>query len=165
MTNNDSIEKVYDTINTLIDNNEKLEKDNLNHENLIVNNKKSIEISNQQIEKIMKDLIEGGGFQIDEMLELKILTKLINNSSGEFEKHKNSMIKCIEFMADFANKYLEIYRKQNEEEEKVVSQEEKLNELLQMSKEDLVDLCKEHDLSHTGSKKKLAERLISIYEF
>ena len=34
---------------------------------------------------------------------------------------------------------------------------------MSMSKEDLVDMCKEHEVAHTGSKKKLAERLLEVY--
>lgn len=165
MSDNKSLELVYDTINQLQDNNEKLENDIKLHENKIVNNKKNIEESNQKIEKIMKELINDGGFNMDETNELKLLNKLINTSSGEFEKHKNSLNKCIELLVIFSNKFLDIYKKTNEEVENPVSEEDKLNELLQMSKEDLVDLCKEHEISHTGSKKKLAERLLSIYDF
>lgn len=31
-----------------------------------------------------------------------------------------------------------------------------------MSNEDLIDMCKEHEIDHSGSKKKLAEKLLDI---
>lgn len=165
MSGNETIEIMYDTINELQDNTEKLLNDNKIKESEIISNKKNIEKANQKIEKIMKDLVESGGFSFEQTNELKILSKLINNSKGEFEEHKIQINKCLELIINFANQYLDIYKKQNEEVENVVSEEEKLNELLEMSKEDLVDLCKDHDLSHTGNKKKLAKNLLSIYGF
>ena len=163
MSDNETIEEVYDTINELTENNEILETNNKNHENEIVNNKKDIEESNQKIEKIMKDLIDGGGFQKDEMTELKMLFTLINNSSGEYETCKNSMSKCLELLINFSNQYLEIYEKSNSTETTEVSSEDKLNELLLMSKEDLVEMCKDNDISHSGSKKKLAQKILDTY--
>ena len=158
----ETIEEVFDTINELKDSNEKLESDNKIKENEIINNKKSIEEANQKIEKIMKELVEKGGFDKENMIELIMLNKLINLSQGEFSEHKSSMSKCLDLLINFSNQFLEIY-KSNEEEDSLDNYEEKLKELMSMSKEDLVDMCKDHDVSHTGSKKKLAERLLDIF--
>lgn len=158
----ETIEEVFDTINELKDSNEKLESDNKIKENEIINNKKSIEEANQKIEKIMKELVEKGGFDKENMIELVMLNKLINLSQGEFSEHKSSMSKCLDLLINFSNQFLEIY-KSNEEEDSQDNYEEKLKELMSMSKEDLVEMCKDHDVSHTGSKKKLAERLLDIF--
>ena len=160
----ETIEEVYDKLTELNSTNKKLENDNKNHESEIINNKKDIENANQEIETIMKDLIEQGGFKEDTMIELQMLTKLINISTGEFIEHKSDMSKCLNLLVTFSNQYLESYKLSNQADNTEQIKEDKLNELLQMSKEDLVDMCKEHELSHTGSKKKLAERILSLYD-
>ena len=161
----ETIEDVYDKLKELKDTNEKLEHENKHHESEIINNKKDIENANQEIETIMKDLIEQGGFKEDTMIELEMLTKLISTSTGEFIEHKSDMTKCLNLLVTFSNQYLESYKLSNQVDNTEQVKEDKLNELLQMGKEDLVDMCKEHELSHTGSKKKLAERILSLYDF
>ena len=167
MVQTETIEDVYDTINSIKINNEKLENDNKVHENEINNNNKNILESNQKVEEIMKDLIETGGFDKNLTPELKLLNELINSSSDEFSIHKNKMIKCLDLLINFSNKYLDIYKKNNllEESDSNITKEEKIEELLQLSKEDLSDMCKDYDISHTGSKKKLAGKLVSVLGF
>lgn len=164
MTEVEAIDEVYDKLIELKDNTEQLENDNKNHESKLINNRKNIEEANLEIEKIMKDLIQKGGIKKEEIDELNMLFKLIDNASGEFSNHKTKMEKCLNLLITFSNQFLEAYKTSEEDNSEEVK-EEKLNELLQMSKEDLVDICKDNDLSHTGSKKKLAERIIEIYDF
>ena len=87
------MEEVYDKLTELKNTNEKLKNDNKNHENEIINNKKNIENANQEIEEIMKELIEQGGFKEEEMTEIQMIKKLINNSGKEFKDEKLNMIK------------------------------------------------------------------------
>ena len=158
-SNTESIEDLYDTMNELKLTSKKLLEDNKTYENEINNNNKDIEDANLQIEKIMKDLILNGGFQKDTMIELKILNEIINNSDEKYSEHKNAIHKCIDMLINFSNQYLEIYKNQEEETEDI--EENKEDTLLKMSKDELIDLCKEYDLPCTGTKKKLAERIIN----
>tara|TARA_Y100000768_G_scaffold379105_1_gene354377 strand:- start:17635 stop:18123 length:489 start_codon:yes stop_codon:yes gene_type:complete len=160
----ETMEEVYDKLTELKDSNKKLENDNKEHENEIINNKKDIENANQEIEQIMKDLIEQGGFKEEEMIELKMLIKLIDTSDKEFKEHKSNMIKCLNLLISFSNQYLENYKLSIQEANKEESKEDQLNELLLLSKEELVGMCKDNDLPHTGSKKKLAEKIMTLYE-
>ena len=153
------IDDIYDEIIELESENKTLKKDNESLESKILSNKQNIIEAEQKLEQIMKDLINTGGFKIDETSELIILIELINNSDNKF--NKNKMTKCVELLINFANQYLDIYQKANEVNDKEEeSYDEKLSELLLMSKDDLVDMCKDKDLSYSGSKKKLAERLL-----
>ena len=158
-SNTESIEDLYDTMNELKLTSKKLLEDNKTYENEINNNNKDIEDANLQIEKIMKDLILNGGFQKDTMIELKILNEIINNSDEKYSEHKNAIYKCIDMLINFSNQYLEIYKNQEEETEDI--EENKEDTLLKMTKDELIDLCKEYDLPCTGTKKKLAERIIN----
>ena len=153
------IDDIYDEIIELESENKTLKKDNESLESKILSNKQNIIEAEQKLEQIMKDLINTGGFKIDETSELIMLIELINNSDNKF--NKNKMTKCVELLINFANQYLDIYQKANEVNDKEEeSYDEKLSELLLMSKDDLVDMCKDKDLSYSGSKKKLAERLL-----
>jgi len=156
------MEEVYDKLTELKDSNKKLENDNKEHESEIINNKKNIENANQEIEEIMKELIEQGGFKENEMAEIQIIKNLINNSDKK--EHKSNMIKCLDLLILFSNQYLENYKLSIQEANKEESKEDQLNELLLLSKEELVGMCKDNDLPHTGSKKKLAEKIMTLYE-
>lgn len=74
----------------------------------------------------MKDLVESGGFDKDNMKELQMINKIIENCNGEFLEYKNSMSKCLELLINFSNQYLETY-KTSQEENNEVSYEDKLN--------------------------------------
>lgn len=155
----ENIDYIYDEITEIENENETLKKDNEELESKLNSNKQNIIEAQQKLEQIMKDLIDAGGFQKEETAELKMLDKIIEDSSNDNNKIK--MKKCLDLLINFSNQYLDIYKKsteENETEEKTY--EEKLDELLQMSRPELVDMCKDKDLSYTGSKKKLAERLL-----
>ena len=155
----ENIDYIYDEITEIENENETLKKDNEQLESKLNSNKQNIIEAQQKLEQIMKDLIDAGGFQKEETAELQMLYKIIEDSNNESNRIK--MNKCLDLLINFSNQYLDIYKKSTEEEENNENTyEEKLNELLQLSRPELVDMCKDKDLSYSGSKKKLAERLL-----
>ena len=98
------------------------------------------------------------------MTEIQMIKKLINNSGKEFKDEKLNMIKCLDLLISFSNQYLENYKLSIQEANKEESKEDKINELMLLSKEELVGICKDNELPHTGSKKKLVEKIITLYE-
>ena len=89
-----------------------MKKDNEELESKLNSNKQNIIEAQQKLEQIMKDLIDAGGFQKEETVELVMLTKIIEDSNDE--NNKTKMKKCLDLLINFSNQYLDIYKKSTE---------------------------------------------------
>jgi len=88
------------------------EIDKCNEENIEFY-KEQLEEQNQEekYNEKLKELIDAGGFQMEGIIEIKMLCHLIKNCPSEFENKKEDMAKCLEILVNMSNQYLQLYKK------------------------------------------------------
>ena len=92
----ENIDYIYDEITEIENENETLKKDNKELESKLNSNKQNIIEAQQKLEQIMKDLIDAGGFQKEETVELVMLNKIIEDSNDG--NNKTKMKKCLDLL-------------------------------------------------------------------